>query len=106
MDYILQASEHFLQAVAHALQQAASGCFSHSAAQASQLCTHKAHNASENCEPLAHNLAQSAQMSAQSRHNLTHSSCPSIVIQLVQHFSHSIKQAKQASIRLFESFIF
>ncbi len=105
--YILHASAHFLQASAHFLQQSAwSACLPHSAAQAPQHCTHKVQSASENREPLAHNLAQSAQMSAQSRQILTQSSCPVMVQHIVQHFSHSIMQAKQASIQLFKSFIF
>lgn len=102
--YILQASAHFLQASAQALQQASS-CLPHSAAQALQHFTHKSHNSSENFESLAHNLAQSAQMSAQSRQILTQPSCPVIVQHMVQHFSHSIMQAKQASIQFFKFFI-
>ena len=102
--YILQASAHFLQASAHALQQAVS-CLPHSAAQASQHFTHKAHKASANCESRAHNLAQRAQMSAQSRQTLTQPSCPVIVQHIVQHFSHSIMQAKHASMQFLEFFI-
>jgi hypothetical protein len=102
----LQASAHFLQAAAHALQQSAwSACLLHSAAQASQHFTHKAQSASENCESLAHKQAQSAQMSAQSRQTLTHASCPVIVEHIVQHFSHSIMQVKQASMQFFIFFI-
>jgi predicted Zn-dependent protease len=93
-----------LQASAQALQQASS-CLPHSVAQASQHFTHNAQRASENCESLAHNLAQSAQMSAQSRQILTHASCPAIVEHIVQHFSHSIMQAKQASMQFFKFFI-
>jgi hypothetical protein len=102
--YALQASAHFLQASAHALQQASS-CLLHSATQALQHFTHKAHNSSANFESLAHNLAQSAQISAQSRHTLMQSSRPDIVQHIEQHFSHSIMQAKQASIQIFEFFI-
>jgi hypothetical protein len=102
--YILQASAHFLQASAHALQQASS-CLPHSAAQALQHFTHKAHNSSAYCESLAHKRAQRAQMSAQSRQILTQPSCPVMVQHIVQHFSHSIMQAKHASIQLFEFFI-
>ena len=101
---MLSAIAYILQASAHALQQA-SLCLPHSAAQASQHFTHKAHNASENCESLAHNRAQSAQISAQSRQTLTQPSCPDIVEHIVQHFSHSIMQAKQAAMQLFISFI-
>jgi hypothetical protein len=96
--YILQASAHFLQASAHFLQWSCwAECFSHSLAQASQHFTHKAQISAENCEFLAHNLAQRLQMSAQSRQSKVHSFIPSL-IQAVEHFSHSAKQAKQASI--------
>jgi len=88
MLYYEQASAHFLQASAQALQTLA----------------HKAHNSFEYCESLAHNLAHNAQISAQSRHNAAHSLRPSL-IQLVKHVSQVTTQAKQASIQ-FCLFIF
>lgn len=82
-----------------------SPCFSHSAMQASQHFTHNAQISSQNCESLAHNLAHKAQISAQSRQVFKHSTIPPIVMHIVVHFSHSIMQAKQASIHIFLSFI-
>mgnify|MGYP006943124968 CR=1 FL=1 len=96
----MQASAHFWQASAQALQQSML-CLPHSAAQASQHFTQRAQSASENCESRAHKRAQRAQMSAQSRQTLTQASWPGIVQHIVAHFSHSTMQAKQASCKFY-----
>jgi hypothetical protein len=93
-----------MQTSAQFLQQSMS-CFLHSMAQSSQHFKHNAQSASANFEPRAHNFAHRLHISAQSRHNLIHSSCPFMVKHATAHFSHSTIQAKQTSIHTLTFFI-
>ena len=107
-DYILlHSTAHFLQASAHFLQQACAESFLHSAAQALQRSAQSLQSASQNDEPLAANLAPKAQMSAQSRQSAIHFKwfLSFMLMQQVAQSSHSIEQARQASMQFLEFFI-
>jgi len=102
-----QASAHFLQASAHFLQHSCAESFLHSAAQALQRSAQSLQSASLNDEPLAANLAHKAQMSAQSRQSAIHFKwfLSFMLMQQVAQSSHSIEQARQASMQFLEFFI-
>ncbi len=105
--YYEQASAHRSQASAHFLQQSCVESFLHSAAQALQRSTQSLQSASQNDDPLAANLAHKAQMSAQSRQSAIHFKwfLSFMLMQEVAQSSHSIAQARQASMHFFELFI-
>src|SRR5450759_5126084 len=108
IDYILlHSAAHFLQASAFFLQQSCAESFSHSAAQALQRSAHSLQSASQNDESLAANLAHKAQMSAQSRQSAIHFKwfLSFKLMQAVAQASHSIEQARQASMQFLEFFI-
>src|SRR5450759_2581798 len=107
-DYILlHSAAHFLQASAHFLQQSCAESFSHSAAQAIQRSAQSLQSASQNDDPLAANLAHKAQMSAQSRQSAIHFKwfLSFRLMPCDAQTSHSIAQARQASMQFLEFFI-